>query len=1783
MSTTQESTGNKPKVTATEKRAKKEEEKQEDRFTGLTSSGLQHLKAHEASSGAVDTTSVEDKSISGMNIGPIDPFWNKKGDMGSSAVDAMMVNFTVRNAMIDNQSLTTYEIRGRDTTYNNSLCHFDGESDPEFEKYLAKAKGQSIRFLIQHLQRLQKRETLTCHGKGLQINIPQRDTLDGYIAYMQDKWHTETDDGIPMARLMMEEMLENPPAVLARESVFIALKHLLLFEKGQRSEDSKEIFYDTFYDAYIFALIVLFTFSDSTKDMNVKQAIDDYTNEFWYYKSEIRITDIRAKCRLYSSFFPEKTPDAIAESINKQIKSVEARSVNDRNIGVIQERREVSRITVQYRPRILFDDWTIDQLIASFFNSLHKKNVKLEESEKDLRDMICSNFRKTRPTVGGECTMSLTVNATLLYDPKILHFFGLGNTYPGDRPLKPRETVAATSNKRNNLSMNFVSCTTSSLNQPRLTYKLEFMTPINETVNVVTPFDVKLAYKLLHEYIVDKDRAMEIYHKLLDHLMSKTIRQVSSNKTSAQVSPVNPGRHHTPQQQIDLILFSVQQAQNRSDAAKQAADNAEQAFKSKKRELTEVQGKTEEKSLGKLRTKAAEAKELYEESINALESSRRDAIILIGRIAPKAKDAITPKIIEAFPDVKKTYDLFIQTCDIANQHAANITIQTQRNREEARELYEFTLCEQGFEMIVDEAKNQIERDIQKIKEDKLKERKAKKARKQGPSFLERMSSSSSSDDEPFESSMGFSSICDNVSTFSEELSPQVVPNPDDTIIIGNVTFQGFTKQNKRVKFEIANDDGSVTKLKTGSGYTQYPTTAGVFTTQSFDAVVYGLNILDVKDLELDDPRFRENGDTVTGFYPHQIRVIETIGLALSKNRENTLILEASVGSGKTTVVLGIAKYMQLYGNGKDRPFLIYTSTSLGLLRTMLFRCEKLSLGVIGVSHTPPSYKGKNKGIIFRTAGKTKGNEYEHDPAVLNTCDIVICHVRTLVYLLELLEQKMEGSNKPKATGRPYSIIIDEISTSGGGGGEGGINTENEHAIGAILAFQPQAEFGGIGTQPRKKNIAIFSASVKSDGPIRYFTSQSVNPCFVNNSTILVPTELRQMARGQTGENLLLDPFFGYNNPAIIKKVKEDAFFRRFISNANNNLLESISSQTVARSGMHRDLQSLQEQTSAYFEKMSRHFVMENSVIYNMYPEHEKIRHFMEKEFETIEYIELRESEEKLAKETYNKYLEAIGDLVSQTIELCQILISKCVTDKKELEDRTPKTFLGAKSSPDEINERDLIYHLTKVKFYIEFILSTFDFSDIESSIKKFHDFHNDPKNGIVRYDENYEVVGTVRLERITTIITGFMNSNESLSTIHNNILALRSLRFWAQKRGSKVPPLHLARYEDELNTIRNCPYYAMVGTRHPTDLMHSIYGSVVVKVLGRVNKFHSDHKALFDGQQKHGAVNGLKPREEVAKKLHDEFTQASSSGEIMLVEVCPGFRRKVETFEDWLYYKKQEGHEIGNIGEGKFSKEQQDALKATKEHPVNVREEFNADVAQLAANERDGPTHTNTQSRKFRGESGVGILQAWKAYRERVVDPESNRQKLDNLISELSKECDLIVKQHMLVHTQGIRLSKEIIVELMRAPADIYLALGVCDPKNSNEIPLPTELKHNRLFCNKKCAHGLDIPLEAVIFTRSVEEGAGYTGDAEAFTADDILQMSGRCGRPSKSSVSVVYMTGSTYWKCLTGSTTEDLASVLLRFKYYKQEELFSTGDGPEKKIQRVKRLMQDAYRSTKF
>lgn len=1659
--------------------------------------------------------------------GSIYPFWHEEpGDSPSSKVDKLVVGFEFKGLRISNQQQTTYSIRGDPTLCNNPLKHLPAGS--AFEDVLENAPGHNVAQMIRQLQRIQRDRPLSCPSTGLDVEIRQPDQLDSYIAYMPAEWFSE-------AAQKLRTLLEKAPPLVARHPVFAELSRLVSMEKRE------------YYDAYVYMLIVLFNWLEyedlthqelehrysRTEDLvrlsndavALRAEIDLFINDCWLYQDieGVALRDVRHMCLLHGSMFVERTTRGIEDAIKSQLVDVATR--RDRS-GIIPDRHEVSRITIKYGPEALYDDWTVNELITSLFRSLFEKKIRFKELLSNIRGKIQEEFFNSTPAPNKSVEMKLLVAVDILFDDEVLSLFGLS----GRGVLRPEQMSVASGEFE--LKLEFKNCASGSQLKPRLLYTLRAGSPrkhIHDSVGPATSFDLNLAYELLLKIYPNK--ADEIY-KTLRNQLSTVTDDASLYRFSSENSPMSSPIHGIPER-LPTLTAQIDEYERQIDTyimkAQQAEEEYGQVIIRSNQERSAIQAAIDSAGAPE-RERLNELTRIYEAKRKGLgENASREQLIEFDDLT-RLRDEARAAYDAVKSGVAETQRVRLgELASLRNKaEATNLAAKERMERAISARKYITsdvrTLALQQQEEIADrEAEIETERADYREKKARRK-RDIEQARSsgllRGAAFLAKDSSDSDSDSDfqPISRPpLPDYPLPDNfLKAFPTEQALSA-SGPDGVRLELQdmvVTFSGFDKPGGQTTLEVVRD---------GERWSGAGKTAAEFLTQSFDILSRELNVLKVHQ-NLRNPRFQENGNTITGLYPHQIKIIESIAQALSVNRDSTIVVEASVGAGKTTVVLGVVKAVEKFaihnhGDPTRRPFVIYMSDDTSLLRDIYGRAGSVGLSVIAAAHTAPSFMGTDIGIMFRRWVKGSDANTRIDSKdvhnALDSCTLVVCHLRTGLYLLQMLEN---GENQ-KAVKRPYSIIVDEVKT------EGGINGESEHALAAILAFKPQREWKigsgrSVSSFFRAKNIAIFSASVKSDGPIRYLTSRSHGVKFIRDSTTLVPTELRQLGRNPP----LLDVFMGYTDPAIIKKVRENSFFRRFISNAANQQLQQLINQPMDTALERQEMESLKAETQAFYDRMYEHLVTEQSVLYNMYPAHRRIRQLLPASFKVVTYdVFTDKREENLVKDAFTSYLNEIGNMPARIQLMCSQII-------------------------ELVRDRPLLCK------YFEYVKKTFDLS-----INGFVDEHN------TSFPEGTINAPAIRRELDT--VRSRSDIDLSISEIRDQIDCIKDISYWLASKDPGFPVSRLNRLRDDYYTVRETKYYAMVGARHPVVLMNAFYGALADRILDEIKNFKEDNKALLEASDERVRSQMTDPREETARQLHEEFLQYLNESRTnrakrlynsIVFHLHNGGTTteefEVQEFDEWLYYMQKkserdfkEGEDatrsrrltFANIGTGRFH----DYIEQ-RERSVLQRSRTEAPTSVSGA-----PKAESTKRIKKKSEGQDSILAAWERYDQRVGGMSRQVNELADLIRALAARFDVFVRQHGFVHSQPAEISRADI-QAARSRKDALGFIGVFAPEDKEEITKIGNRKHNRLFCGKRFSHGLDLPLESVIFTQSVEENDDSKSDA--FGAIEILQMSGRCGRPSKSAVSVVYMSGSTYEKCMNGKE-DAITNLLLRYKYYRQ------------------------------
>jgi hypothetical protein len=392
----------------------------------------------------------------------------------------------------------------------------------------------------------------------------------------------------------------------------------------------------------------------------------------------------------------------------------------------------------------------------------------------------------------------------------------------------------------------------------------------------------------------------------------------------------------------------------------------------------------------------------------------------------------------------------------------------------------------------------------------------------------------------------------------------------------------------------------------------------------------------------------------------------------------------------------------------------------------------------------------------------------------------------------------------------------------------------------------------------------------------------------------------------------------------------------------------------------------------------------------------------------------------------------------------------------------------------------------------------------------------------------------------------------------------------------------LRRIEDEFNLIRRNQHYTMVATdtaktrnesskrpQSPKELMEKIYGNVVFRIHEMLKTFHEQYPPNFISQKPTG---DKKPSEDEqrAKRLHDEYEEtmdAVAKTRVALKFKVGGENREVRTFEHWLHYMIQtqpaKKAEIGDIGQGELTRERNVAKK---------KGAVDSDLPLGEGEKREGGDSGKT----IRKGGRIAVLKAWESYQKITLAGETDADRMQGYVRDLISQCDSLLRRHGFNHSEPIGLTRQRITEIINEGrlSDIYELIGVYAPASALECPKD---KKNRLFVDVACARGLDIGLESVVITKAY---------GDRYDADDILQISGRCGRPSKSIISVVYMAGDTYEKSIIDNQTRGLVSTLHRYHYYRQTMDSTSIDAPTAPTyseMRVSSLTKEVYHDRIF
>lgn len=149
----------------------------------------------------------------------------------------------------------------------------------------------------------------------------------------------------------------------------------------------------------------------------------------------------------------------------------------------------------------------------------------------------------------------------------------------------------------------------------------------------------------------------------------------------------------------------------------------------------------------------------------------------------------------------------------------------------------------------------------------------------------------------------------------------------------------------------------------------------------------------------------------------------------------------------------------------------------------------------------------------------------------------------------------------------------------------------------------------------------------------------------------------------------------------------------------------------------------------------------------------------------------------------------------------------------------------------------------------------------------------------------------------------------------------------------------------------------------------------------------------------------------------------------------------------------------------------------------------------------------------------------------------------ERYLSSIVGEIAAIVSRHGIAHKWPPRLSVEKLLEWEEEGDEefVWSTIGVYVEGKQLELPY---CHLNRVFAGGSAARGINRPIEAIVITKEY---------ADKVSVDEILQLSGRCGRPGMSEIAVVYMSREVYRRVYNEKASNDVEKIMQRTNFYRQ------------------------------
>lgn len=427
---------------------------------------------------------------------------------------------------------------------------------------------------------------------------------------------------------------------------------------------------------------------------------------------------------------------------------------------------------------------------------------------------------------------------------------------------------------------------------------------------------------------------------------------------------------------------------------------------------------------------------------------------------------------------------------------------------------------------------------------------------------------------------------------------------------------------------------------------------------------------------------------------------------------------------------------------------------------------------------------------------------------------------------------------------------------------------------------------------------------------------------------------------------------------------------------------------------------------------------------------------------------------------------------------------------------------------------------------------------VPTEFRQIDDSIIDPFNWSNNYDTSILKSDTFLLRSLTLKSLRSLNDSAYINQmLENNIFDPARIFTFAKFNKYQQPSIRInATLAEEIIKINELNYYTLVSTMDPVTMATAIYGPVFVDISSnrdfkekcstitrlRNELFHNKTKSSNDIPEYEQILAEINAMEKVSVNYNGKFIDINPPNIID-------------------YY-------VGGI-----------------DMDIRQLKPFSSDTIvtdQLDVLRLEGVTETRLRNLvKFIPQARDIIERMIDNYRSNGLI-EYEQQKIDRLerirsIKEGRVDIADSIEQHIAETREFIRhtlaaygiihkyeMSEIDYKEIAHANfAQILDLLGVY-VEDLGTVTLSSNKKINRIFADEKFSRGSNFPIECVYITKDF---------GDAVSADTILQTTGRCGRPGKSMISIVYMTYQHYDKIYNQQSTNDVNNIMQRTQFYRQ------------------------------